>query len=280
MLDGSEMLAAIASARDARLRRRAMLCKGAIALAAAAFAGALGILGALFLPERDAVAAEPRESLSIEEAIWEAVADDSGFPDVDWDYWLGINPDIVGWVTVRETAIDHPIVMAQAESPTFYLSHGIDGSADPKGCVFLDAECEEGLESMHSVVYGHNWKGGLVLADLAKYADAAFAAEHGEILLQTPEAKMRLEVQCVEMANGTDDTNVIRFADAAAMAEWYQARYEACEVRLGEGAAGARAERIFTFCTCAGGQGDKRVLVYAIPATKARAASREAASTA
>lgn len=274
------MLAAIASARDARLRRRAALCKGAIALAAATFAGILGILGAMFLPGHDAAAVEPKEGLSIEEAIWEVTADDSDFPAVDWDYWLSVNPDIVGWVTVRETRIDHPIVMAKAESPTFYLSHGIDGSADPKGCVFLDAECEEGLESMHSMVYGHNWKGGLMLADLAKYADAAFATEHGEILLQTPEAKTRLNVQCVEIANGTDDTNVIGFASAEAMAEWYEARYGASDVKLAESAVGAQAERIFTFCTCTAGQGDKRVLVYAIPATKARAASREAASTA
>lgn len=279
MADG-DMLAAIAQARARRLRSRTLRFRVVAALLAIAAAIIVGIVGALHAPQPSAEAAEPVPSLSIEEAIWEAVDGGKDFPEVDWEHWLGVNPDIVGWLTIKGTGIDHPIVQARTESPTFYLSHGIDGSADPKGCIFLDAECEAGLESMHAVVYGHNWSGGLVLADLAKYADAAFAAEHGEILLQTPEAKTRLSVQCVEVANGTDDTNVIGFADAAAMAEWYRARYEASEVRLGEEAAGAQAERILTFCTCADGEGDKRVLVYAIPATNVRAASREAASTA
>lgn len=280
MLDGSEMLAAIAEARDARLRRRALICKALITLAVTAFAGALGVLGALCMPSHDAVAVEQEERLSIEEAIWEAV-DDEDFPSVDWDYWLGINPDIVGWVTVRGTGIDHPIVMAREESPTFYLSHGIDGSADPMGCIFLDAECTQGLESMHPVAYGHNWNGGRVFADLAKYADAAFAAEHGEILMQTPSWKARLSVQCIEVANGTDATNVIGFATAEAMTEWYQERYRSSDVKLdGESPEADGIERIFTFCTCADGPGDKRVLVYATPSTNLRASSREAASTA
>lgn len=273
------MLAAIATARDARLRRRALLCKVVVVASVAAFACALGILGALSMASPAAGAAEPEEHLSLEEAIWEAVDDD--FPAVDWDHWQRINPDIVGWVTVRETGIDHPIVMAREESPAYYLSHGIDRSADPKGCVFLDAECEAGLDSMHSVIYGHNWKGGQVFGDLAKYADAEFAVEHGEILVQTPAWKARLEVQCVEIANGTDDTNVIAFANGEAMAEWYRMRYEASDVKLGEGPSNdGGMERILTFCTCAAGSEDKRVLVYAIPSTNLRAASREAASTA
>lgn len=280
MADG-DMLAAIAQAKARRLRSQALRARIAVALLAIAAATTAGIAGALHAPQPSAAAAEQAPSLSIEEAIWEAADDDEDFPGLDWEHWLGVNPDIVGWVTIKGTGIDHPIVQAKVESPTFYLSHAIDGSVDAKGCVFLDAECEAGLESMHAVVYGHNWNGGLMFADLAQYADAGFAAEHGEVLLQTPTWKERLRVQCVEVANGTDSTNVIRFGSEEEMLEWYDARFGASTVQLvAEPVMGAQDERIYTFCTCADDASDKRVLVYAMPATKARAASREAASTA
>lgn len=280
MPDAGDLLAAIADARARRLRCHAIRCKIAIAILAATAAAIVVITWSLHAPTASAMGAERTASLSIEDAIMDAIDAYDEFPEVDWEHWLGVNPDIVGWVTIEGTAIDHPIVKALGESPAFYLSHGIDGDADGKGCIFLDAECEDGLESMHSVVYGHNWAGGLMFADLAKYADAEFAQSHPRILLQTPSWKERLEVQCIEMANGTDDSNVIAFESAEAMAGWYRDRYRASSLQLGEERVGMRADRIYTFCTCADGPGDKRVLVYAMPSTKRRAASRDSASTA
>ena len=36
----------------------------------------------------------------------------SPFPEVDWDYWQGVNPDVIGWITVPGTTINSPIVQA------------------------------------------------------------------------------------------------------------------------------------------------------------------------
>ena len=281
MPDEHDMLSAVAAARARRLQARSLRYKAAIALLTVAAASVVGIAWAVHAPSQNVEIAEASTQLSIEDALREAVDDYSDFPEVDWAYWLGINPDIVGWITVPKTAIDYPIVQAKADSPAFYLSHGIDGGDDAKGCVFLDAECELGLDSMHSVMYGHNWNGGLVFADLAKFADLPYAEAHRQMLLQTPAWKTRLAVQCVELANGTDSTNVIRFADAEEMMRWYEARFLASSVKLSEKPEAALdVERIYTFCTCADGAGDKRVLVYAIPSINLRADAREAASTA
>lgn len=275
------MVAAIAAARAHRLKREALRAKAAIIAVTITAAAMGGIAWSAHGPQTDAVAAETTDALSIEDAIMEAIDPYDDFPEIDWEYWHEVNPAIVGWMTIEDTAIDHPIVQAPEESPALYLFHGIDGNIDAKGCIFLDAECDKGLDTMHSVIYGHNWSGGLMFADLARYANGEFAASHPRILLQTPDWKERLEVQCVEIANGTDDSNVIGFADEGEMALWYQERFRASAFRMSKDAIEPEGiKRIYTFCTCADGAGDKRVLVYAMPAMKARAASREAASTA
>ena len=187
------------------------------------------------------------------------------FPEVDWAYWLSVNPDVAGWLTVPGTSIDHPIVQAREGEGGFYLSHGLDKSPDPMGCAFLDSDCTSGLDSPNCVVYGHNWNGGRMFADFARFDELPYAADHDTVLLQTPKWKRKLHVRCVEVAAGSDDTNVTSFDDASGLKSWFQARYGSSCVKLGPAPAGDDApSRVYTFCTCVDDESlDQRVLVYA-----------------
>lgn len=190
-----------------------------------------------------------------------------GFPEIDWDMWLSINPAVVGWVTVPNTGIDQPIVQAPKDEPGFYLEHSVSKEPDAIGCAFLDAECADlGLASRNCVVFGHHWSQGRMFTDFAKYSDEQFASEHSEILLQTPDCKKRLAVACVEVARGTDDTKVTRFESAQEFECWLDQRYEASNVKLSNRLGGNNLpERIYTFCTCSYTTYDnERTLVYAV----------------
>lgn len=186
------------------------------------------------------------------------------FREVDWDYWLSVNPDVAGWITVPGTSIDHPIVQARKGEGGFYLSHGLDRSSDPMGCAFLDSGCSNGLDSPNCVVYGHNWNGGRMFADFARFDELPYAAGHDTMLLQTPKWKRKLHVQCVEVADGNDDTNVVAFEGTDELKSWFQARYAASRVKLGAVPTGDDAPlRVYTFCTCVDDESlDQRVLVY------------------
>ena len=45
--------------------------------------------------------------------------DPYGFPEVDWEYWKSVNPDVIAWVTVPGTNIDSPIVQAHSDDPEY-----------------------------------------------------------------------------------------------------------------------------------------------------------------
>ena len=105
-----------------------------------------------------------------------------------------------------------------------------------------------------------------MFADVAKFADEGYARGHETILLQTPESKRRLRVQCVEVAPGAQPTNATGLRTADELKCWFQARYAASQVRLGDVPAGTNAPgRVYTFCTCVDDESvDARVLVYAV----------------
>ncbi len=95
--------------------------------------------------------------------------EDDGFPVVDWDYWLSVNPDIVAWVSVPGTEIDYPVVQASADDPTFYLDHDVYHGWNPYGCPYLDAGCaERGIDSPLALMFAHHMNDGSMFLGVRK----------------------------------------------------------------------------------------------------------------
>lgn len=143
-----------------------------------------------------------------------------GFPLVDWEYWQGVNPDIVGWVTIPGTPIDYPIVQAQENDPDYYLDHDVYLNWNMYGAIYLDAcNAQEGFDSRLAYVFGHHMDDGSMFAALADLS-AADAACSCKILLQTPEEKMRLDVCAVDIVNADTEMKHADFPSDAAFREW------------------------------------------------------------
>jgi len=90
---------------------------------------------------------------------------------IKYDGLRKLNPDMIGWITVRGTEINYP-VMYRPEDPEYYLYRAFDGSPSKSGTPFIAAGCTP--ESSVILIHGHNMKNGTMFGSLDKYADKSF----------------------------------------------------------------------------------------------------------
>ncbi len=138
-------------------------------------------------------------------SVVDAGNNNDSFPNVNWDKWLSVNPNIVGWVTVKNTPVNHPIVAASEDDPEKWLHTSVYGSWSAYGVPYLDASCSEKglLGNANNVVLGHHMNDGSVFSAFSSFTDSSYAAEHSPILLQTPSEKVTLAVSSVERVDAS-----------------------------------------------------------------------------
>lgn len=75
----------------------------------------------------------------------------------DWSALLHVNPDCIGWVSLPQASIDHPVV--QTGDNDSYMHRDFWGSYSLSGCPFLDYRDASAGNGAHSLVFGHHMTG-------------------------------------------------------------------------------------------------------------------------
>ena len=83
-----------------------------------------------------------------------------------------VNADIIGWLTIPDTNIDYPVVLA--DDNDYYLNRDIYGNQAKGGSLFMDYRCAPNFSAPNTVIYGHNMKNRSMFGDLRKFADSGF----------------------------------------------------------------------------------------------------------
>ena len=109
---------------------------------------------------------------------------DVGYPKVDFNRLLAMNPDTVGYI-FSEDLLSYPIV--QGTDNDHYLHTMINGEWNPSGTLFVDSRLPEGMESRNCIIYGHNMKDESMFGKLYKYSDPEFYEAHRVFHVYTPE---------------------------------------------------------------------------------------------
>ena len=194
-------------------KRRIWSAVAAIGIAVAV--AAVTCLVALLMMQVKAASPEPSPGAAEEAA-------ESRWPEVDWTYWQGVNPDVVGWISIPGTSISQPVVQAPANDPNRYLTHDVYGNWNPWGAIYIDAECEGGLlGSPNAVVYGHHMDDGSMFAEVTGYSDPAWAAEHATVLVQTPTDRRAYKVRYADVVNNGSLPKRVEFLDKTDFDAWY-----------------------------------------------------------
>ena len=166
-------------------------------------------------------AGEPDETGAEEESGGE----DSSvvLPVVDFEALRETGPDIIGWLTLPDTAINYPVT--QTEDNEYYLHHLYDGTYNKTGCLFADYENKEDFSDRNTIIYGHNMRDGSMFATLNEYNEQSYFDGHPQMYLATPGGGYVVEIFTAFVAKPSEsgsDTSPWRlsFKDDGAYTTW------------------------------------------------------------
>ena len=160
------------------------------------------------------------------------------------------NPDVMAWLTLGGTHIDHPVVKSADNFD--YLDKGFDGSDYAGGTLFLDMN-NTSFEDPYCVIHGHHMAGGAMFGDLEKYLDGDFFEKNRTGTLLTPEYDYDLEV----FAAGTYDAYDRNIYGTGGTFSYGYVRETAVNCR-GPGA----YDHVLALSTCADDMTDDRIVVF------------------
>ena len=93
----------------------------------------------------------------------------------DYSDVYAMNSDFVGWITVKNTNIDYPVVQTPDE-PEYYLRRDLNGDYATAGTCFVGDCCD--VDSTSFVIYGHNMNNDTMFGTLDYYKEEDFYKEN------------------------------------------------------------------------------------------------------
>ena len=114
-----------------------------------------------------------------------------------------INADVCAWVTLDNTAIDHPVL--QGTDNLTYINRDVYGNFALAGSIFLDSRNDSRFSDPYSLLYGHHMENSGMFGDLDLYKDEEFFRDNTSGLLITPDGVYDLEIFACLLVNASDD---------------------------------------------------------------------------
>ncbi len=111
--------------------------------------------------------------------------------NVDMATIVAENPDVVGWIYIKDTGVNYPLVAA-TETNDFYLSHAYDGTKSNFGAIFIDCSCSPDLSDINTVIHGHNTRDGSMFGTLRKFRDKDFYDSHPYVFIFLPSGEVNV----------------------------------------------------------------------------------------
>ena len=177
---------------------------------------------------------------------------------IDFKKLKSQNQDIAGWIYIRGTTIDYPIV--QGKDNEEYLHQDFNKKKSSSGTIFLDNNCKKDFTSDNNIIYGHHMKNGTMFAQLLKFREKSFLKKHNEIMIFTPDRTIHLKVISA-YAQKAQNKSPVTFAND----KQKKAYIKKIESRSEQTIKTSRINdsHIYTFVTCSYEGEDNRTYVHA-----------------
>ena len=106
-----------------------------------------------------------------------------------------INSDIIGWVKIKGTNIDYP-VMQTKNNPNYYLRRNFYKEYSVMGTPYLAEQCDI-QSSDNLIIYGHHISNNKMFGELENYKQEDYYKEHKIIKFYTMEENAEYEIIAV-----------------------------------------------------------------------------------
>lgn len=108
------------------------------------------------------------------------VAVDGTFVQRKFEVLYGANHDFVGWIKIKDTNIDYPVMFTpdDDEYGQHYIHLDFDEEYSSAGLPFIDGSCMVYPATDNIIIYGHNMNSGKMFHDIMKYEDKDFYESH------------------------------------------------------------------------------------------------------
>lgn len=105
-------------------------------------------------------------------------------PRPNFEKLQAINPDIKGWIKIKNTPIDYPVLYSEE-----YLFKDYNKKYSKYGSIFLDSICKLEKSPQNILLHGHSMNNGSMFAKIRSYRDLNFYKEHPVFIFDTPEER-------------------------------------------------------------------------------------------
>lgn len=171
------------------------------------------------------------------------------------------NHDIIGWVKIKGTSIDYPVMQTQ-DDPEFYLRRDFKKEYSIAGTPFMDAKSDIFIPTSNWLLYGHNMNNGTMFHDLLDYADKEFYESHKTIKFDTIYRGGQAQYEVIAAFYTEVDTEGFRYYNYAGMTtpEQFKEYLEGIKKlsRYDTGVDAVYGDQLITLSTCSYHVEDKK----------------------
>ena len=123
---------------------------------------------------------------------------------IDWKKLKEINEDIIGWIEIKDTNINYPILK---DNDLYYLKHSFNKDYNSNGSIFTTTY--KPFENKETIIYGHNMRNDIMFSELSKYMEEQFLYSHLEFKIYTPNEKFLATIfSCYSIDVNTVENNI------------------------------------------------------------------------
>ena len=150
---------------------------------------------------------------------------------IDWEKLANINQDIIGWIKIEDTKIDYPILQ---DKDLYYMNHTYEKNYNINGSIFT--KIHNPFQNKETVIYGHNNRNGLMLADIEKFMDEEFFNNHQTFKIYTKTANYEARIFSIYSIGVNEESNNIKNLDFNELVEYYknQSKFKMGDINISD----------------------------------------------